>query len=78
MIFPNVNKLLKIYNTIPVTTAQIERSFSKLGLVKTDLRNSTGQERLDGLLFLSIHRNIDVSFDEFINEFKKSSRRLDI
>ena len=77
-LFPNVKKLLKIYNVIPVTTAQIERSFSKLGLIKTEVRNSTGQERLEGFMFLSIQRNVTVTFDEFLTEFKKSCRRLDI
>lgn len=78
LMFPNIKKLLKIYNTIPVTTAQIERYFSKLGLIKSKTRNATGQDGLDKLMFLSIHRDIIVTFEEFLIEFKQTNRRLDI
>mgnify|MGYP003531137468 FL=1 len=77
-LFPNVFTLLKIYNVIPVTTADIERSFSKMKQLKTDDRNTTGEERLNGLMFLSIHRDIEVSFEDFIHEFRKGKRRLDM
>lgn len=59
-LFPNVFTLLKICNVIPVTTADVERSFSKMKQLKTEDRNATGEERLNGLMFLSIHRNIEV------------------
>lgn len=77
-LFPNVFTLLKIYIVIPVTTADVERSFSKMKQLKTDDRNSTGEERLNGLMFLSIHRNIEVKFDEFISEFRNGKDRLDV
>ena len=76
--FPNVFTLLKIYNVIPVTTADVERSFSQMKQLKTDDRNTTGEERLNGLMFLSIHRDIKVLFEEFIDEFRKGKRRLDV
>lgn len=76
--FPNVFRLLKIYNVIPITTADVERSFSKMKQLKTDDRNTTGEERLNGLMFLSIHRDTEVNFEEFIYEFRKGKRRLDV
>ena len=76
--FPNVFTLLKIYNVIPVTTAEVERSFSQMKQLKTDDRNTTGEERLNGLMFLSIHRDVKVLFEEFIDEFRKGKRRLDV
>lgn len=42
-----VHKLLKIYLTIPVTTASSERNFSALKCIKTYLRNSMTQSRLN-------------------------------
>jgi len=42
-IFPTLFKLIKTYATLPVSTATVERSFSKLNLVKTRLRNLCGQ-----------------------------------
>jgi len=35
-----------------------------------------GQERLNGLAVLNIHKNIPINIDEVINIFSKSSRRI--
>ncbi|CAI6370249.1 unnamed protein product [Macrosiphum euphorbiae] len=76
-IFPNINKLLKILCTLPVSTATPERTFSTLKRVKTYLRNTTGQNRLNGLCMLSVHKNINVTPDEVLNILSLSSRKLD-
>ena len=44
-----------------VTVAFAERSFSKLKLLKSYLRSSTIQEKLNGLAILCIEKNIDVN-----------------
>lgn len=44
--FADVCTALMLVVTIPVTTASVERSFSKLKLIKTYLRKYMGQERL--------------------------------
>ena len=59
-----------LFATIPVTVASAERSFSKLKLIKTYLRSSISQERLDGLALLAIENegakqlNIDDLLDK--------------
>lgn len=55
LLYPNLFKFLKIGATLPVTVASVERSFSSLKRIKTYLRNSTGQGRLNGLAVMSIH-----------------------
>lgn len=45
-IYPNIFKLLTIFATLPVATAQNERSFSSLKKIKTYLRNTMGQVSL--------------------------------
>ncbi|XP_022874211.1 zinc finger MYM-type protein 1-like [Olea europaea var. sylvestris] len=52
--FPNAYIPYKILLTIPVTVASVERSFSKLKLIKTYLRLTMSQQRLNGLAMLSI------------------------
>jgi len=52
--FPNFCIALRTLLTILVTVASGERSFSKLKLIKTYLRSSMGQERLNNLAILSI------------------------
>lgn len=59
-----IDKVLKIYFTFPVTTATAERSFSSLRRLKTFVRNTMTQSRLNNLLMLYIHPeetgNIDL------------------
>lgn len=60
-IFPNIYKIMKVCATLPITVASAERSFSTLKNVKTYLRNSTGENQLNGLAALSIHRKFIVN-----------------
>lgn len=69
IIFPTLFKLTKIYATLPVSTATVERSFSKLKLVKTRLRNQCGQERLSDLLLLAIEKDIEINKHEVLKIF---------
>ena len=43
-----------LFMTLLVTVATAERSFSKLKIIKTYLRSTMSQERLDGLAIISI------------------------
>jgi len=43
-----------LFMTLPLTVATAERSFSKLKIIKTYLRSTMSQERLDGLAIISI------------------------
>ena len=47
--FPNVYIAYRILLTIPVTVATAERSFSKLKLLKSYLKSTMLQDRLNGL-----------------------------
>jgi len=53
--FPSIIIALKILS-LPVTSCTAERSFSSLRRVKTWLRSTTGENRLNGLCTLSVHR----------------------
>ncbi|KAK9061091.1 hypothetical protein SSX86_018271 [Deinandra increscens subsp. villosa] len=69
--FPNAIIAYKVMLTVPVTVASAERSFSKLKLLKTYLRSTMTQERLNGLAILSIENNIleNVNYEELIEKF---------
>jgi len=82
-IFSESYKLLKIISTIPMTTAEAERSFSTLKRIKTFLRNSMTEDRLTALAMLSIEKrminNIPNFNEEVINRFaEKKERRIDL
>lgn len=56
--YPNLFIALRILQTLPVNVASGERSFSKLKLIKTYIRNKMTQERLSGLAMLSIEQQL--------------------
>jgi len=64
-IYPIISKLLQIFIT----------SFSTLRCIKTYLRNTIGQNRLNSLALLNIHRDIEVDSNDIINEMSKSSNK---
>jgi hypothetical protein len=48
-VFPNLWIPLRILFTLPVSLASGERSFSRLKLIKNDLRSTMGQSRLNDM-----------------------------
>ncbi|XP_066340512.1 uncharacterized protein [Miscanthus floridulus] len=52
--FPNATIAYRVLLTIPVTVASTERSFSKLKLLKTYLRSTMTQERLNDLAIIAL------------------------
>ncbi|XP_060846349.1 uncharacterized protein LOC132926015 [Rhopalosiphum padi] len=73
--FPNIRQLLLILAILPVTTSTSERSFSTLKRIKTYLRTTMGENRLNGLALLNIHKQIDVKPEEVLDMFSKSNPR---
>ena len=55
--FSEVDKLLRLYFTVPVTTCTAERSFSCLRRIKTYLRSSMTEERLNNVILLHVHKD---------------------
>ncbi|XP_066914568.1 52 kDa repressor of the inhibitor of the protein kinase-like [Clytia hemisphaerica] len=53
--FDNIERALRILATIPVTTCECERSFSDMKLIKSKLRSTMGQDRLNGLCLMNVH-----------------------
>lgn len=73
--FPNIKTLLQIYASLPVTTATSERSFSTLKLVKSYLRNTMSEDRLNGLAALYIHSSIPIDIESIIDRFSRRKKR---
>jgi hypothetical protein len=57
-VFPTISVALRVLLTIPITVASEERSFSRLKLIKTYLRASMKQDRLNGLALMSIENSV--------------------
>ena len=62
--FPNVFILLKIGCTLPVTSAECERSFSVMRRMRAWLRSSMTSNRLTSLAIINVHRTVEVDYKE--------------
>ena len=77
--FPNTIIAYRILLTIPVTVASAERSFSKLKLLKSYLRSTMSQDRLNGLALIAIENDLleTIQYEDLVDEFaSKSVRRM--
>ena len=65
---------------MPATNAKTERSFSALRRVKSYLRSTMSQQRLNNLMLLHVHKGItDINMKDIANEFiGDSEHRLKI
>lgn len=77
-LFPNIYILLKLLAVLPVSTATVERSFSTLRRIKSYLRNTTSENRSNGLALLSIHRDFYVTDDEVIEKCASVPRKMNL
>jgi len=81
LFFPAIRKALLILLSQPCTTSIIERSFSSLRRIKTWLRSTIGENRLNGLAMLSIHRqwvfaNKEQLVEDVVRKFATNPRKL--
>ncbi|KAL4123372.1 hypothetical protein QTP88_015568 [Uroleucon formosanum] len=74
--FPNMYMAYKFLCTIPATSVSSERTFSKLKLIKTRIRSTMVQKRLDSLMLLSCEKDIIINIDEAINKYANTSKLL--
>jgi len=75
-IMPNIHKLLTILSTLPVTTAEAERVFSKVERTATAARAHMSEDRLEALVMIYTHRNRTPSIESVVKQFSLNSRRI--
>ena len=75
--FPNACIAFRILLIIPVTVASTKRNFSKLKLIKSYLRSTMSQERLNGLVILSIENEMlaELKCKNLISNFVSQKAR---
>ncbi|KAI8511315.1 zinc finger, MYM-type [Branchiostoma belcheri] len=61
--FSETHKLLRLYLTVPITSATSERAFSSLKRLLTYLRSSMTEQRLNNCLMLHIHKDLVDTMD---------------
>lgn len=73
--FPNIECMLRIFLTIPVTTCAFERSFSAMRRLKTWLRASMSDERLSGLALMHVHWKVKIDRERVLRWWDASGHR---
>lgn len=76
--YPNLMKLFHLKRSLPVSSAEAERSFSTMKRVKKPLRNRLTDAKMSDLCLLSSERDITKKLDinNVINIFNETPRRI--
>ncbi|XP_042380002.1 zinc finger MYM-type protein 1-like [Zingiber officinale] len=72
-IFPLVYRLIELALVLPVATASVERVFSAMKIIKTDLRNRMGDEWMNDSLVVYIKKDIllQLKMNKFYSIFNR-------
>ena len=75
--FPNVTTALRIFSSIAVANCTGERSFSTLNRIKSYLRSTMGERKLNNLSILSIESEFfeSMNTETIIENFAKNKCR---
>ena len=78
--YPTTCLAYRILLTIPITVASAERSFSKLKILKSYLRSTMSQERLNALAVISIEKEFleKLDYESLIDDFASKNARRSI
>ncbi|XBI46171.1 hypothetical protein VPH35_110479 [Triticum aestivum] len=77
--FPNASIAYRVLFTIPVTVASAERSFSKLKLLKSYMRTTMTQQRLNDLATIALESEVleKIDYEDIIEDFiSKNTKRM--
>ncbi|KAJ1685343.1 hypothetical protein LUZ63_016733 [Rhynchospora breviuscula] len=75
--YPLVYRLIEMTLILPVATASVERVFSAMSIIKTDLRNKMGDEWLNDLMICYVEKEIfrSISNEKIIKRFEDMAKR---
>ena len=68
-----------MHQSSDMTASEPERSFSTLRRLKSWLRSSMSEDRLNSLALLNVHKEIEINIADIINKFAGTgNRRLEL
>ena len=77
-IFPTMSAFAQVYRVVPIHTADVERTSSRLKLIKTRIRNRLAESTLDSLLRISIERSSpeDYPLSEAVELWARKKQKI--
>ena len=75
--YPLVYRLLKLALILPVATASVERCFSAMKIIKSDLRNRISQGFLNSCVICGVEREAlaNITDEDVMNRFQNTTYR---
>ena len=75
--YPLVYRLIELTLMLPVATASVERVFSAMSIIKTDLRNKMGDEWLNDLMICYTEKEIfrSISNEKIMKRYEEMKER---
>lgn len=67
--FENIYNIIKLSLILPTSSCTVERSFSKLKIIKTRLHSTMEQTRLENLMLISCEHDINIDTNKVIIVF---------
>ena len=67
--------ILRLLLMLPVSAATVERGHSSFKAVKTKLRSTTTEDRINALLLLYVHKDIRLNYDKIIDMYARADLR---
>ena len=76
IVFPLVYRLIELALLLPVATASVERAFSAMKIIKTEMRNKMSDAWLNALMVCYIGREIfkGIDLEKIKKAFQKKQR----
>lgn len=73
--YPNIQCMLKIVLTLPVTTSACEWAFSAMRRLKTWLRSTMSNDRLTGVAMMHVHQKVKEDQEKVLRRWDASGHR---
>lgn len=78
--YENIYKLYKYVATLPSTQVKCERDFSKMKIIKSRLRSSLGDEKMESLMIISTESDMfqNIDLEDILDEVVASSDTISL
>lgn len=77
--YPNISTILRLLFLMSVSAASVERSHSRFKNVKTKKRSVMSKDRLNSLMLLYVHRDLQLDYDKIMDIYVSNHpRRLQL
>ena len=67
--YPNIATILHTLSITPVTASTTKRANSALKFIKSDRNSTMGQDRLNSLLLLYVHKDLQINYDAVVDSY---------